>query len=187
MRFCVGTMKVYPLRFNLFLALSVLLAPLCGCSVFGHKNEPVASLRVCIEMQPNSPGPANPTQTVSVLRSNPVQVTIDKDPILTEANVIAAKVINTPESPAIDIRFDDNGTWILEQYSASNPGRHLAIYAQWGKKKLKNNRWIAAPLITGRINNGILSFTPDMSLIEANDFVQGLNDVAKQFQTKPIE
>jgi preprotein translocase subunit SecD len=180
-------MKVYTLRFNLFLALAFLLAPVFGCAALHHRSGPVAALRVCIEMQPNSPGPANPTMTVSLLRADPVQVTIDKEPILTEANVVAAKVINTPESPAIDIRFDDNGTWILEQYSASNPGRHLVLFAQWGKKKLSNSRWIAAPLITGRINNGILSFTPDMSLVEANDFVQGLNAVAKDFQTGPKE
>jgi preprotein translocase subunit SecD len=119
---------------------------------------------------------------VSLLRADPIQVTIDKTPILTEANIIAAKVIDTPESPAIEVRFDENGTWILEQYSASNPGRHFVIFGQWGKD-LKDGRWLAAPLITKRLNYGILSFTPDMTRDEANQFVLGLNNLAKQFAT----
>jgi hypothetical protein len=44
-----------------------------------------------------------------------------------------------------------------------------------------------APLITGRMHDGILSFTPDMSRDEATNFVQGLNNVAKTFQTEPTE
>jgi len=78
------------------------------------------------------------------------------------------------------------GTVVLEQYSATNPGGHFVIYGQWGKK-LKNGRWLMAPLITGRINNGLLSFTPDMTRDEATEFVKGLNNVAKQFQTDTTE
>lgn len=180
-------MKVYTSRFNLFLALAVLAAPLCGCSTFGHKDQPMSAMRVHIEVGADNTSAAGTAETVSVLRADPVLVTIDTAPILTEANIVAAKVISTPDSPAIEVRFDDNGTWILEQYTASNPGKHLVIFGQWGKKKLTNSRWLAAPLITGRINNGILSFTPDMTLAEANEFVQGLNDVAKEFQTEPGE
>jgi preprotein translocase subunit SecD len=180
-------MKVYMRRFNLFLALAVLLAPLCGCKYLEERNEPTAAMRIHIELAAdNAAGSMSAGQTVSVFRADPVTVTIDKDPILTEANLLAAKVISTPAAPAIEVRFDENGTWILEQYSASNPGRHFVIYGQWGKK-LKDGRWLAAPLITSRMNYGILSFTPDMSRDEANQFVLGLNNVAKEFQTKPAE
>jgi preprotein translocase subunit SecD len=180
-------MKVYMRRFNLFLALAILLVPLCGCEYLKHRNEPVGAMRIHIEVAAdNASGSMSAAQTVSVFRSDPVAVTIDKDPILTEANLVAAKVISTPEAPAIEVRFDENGTWILEQYSASNPGRHFVVYGQWGKK-LKDGRWLAAPLITGRISDGIFSFTPDMSRDEANQFVLGLNTVAKEFQTKSSE
>jgi preprotein translocase subunit SecD len=180
-------MKVYTPRFNLFLALALLLATLCGCSTvagwFKH-DQPSAALRVHIELAPDNvvSGPANMAETVTLFRADPVQVTVDKDPILTEANVVAIKLINTPEAPAIDVRFDENGTWILEQASASNPGRHFVIYGQWGKK-MKDGRWLAAPLITQRINDGILSFTPDMSRDEAGQFILGMSNVVKQFQT----
>jgi preprotein translocase subunit SecD len=179
-------MKVYTSRFNLFFVLTILLVPLCGCALFGKKDEPVAAMRIHMEAAPDSGATGNPVQTVTVLRAAPVQVTIDKSPILTEANLVAAKVISTPDAPAIEVRFDENGTWILEQYSAANPGRHFVINGQWGKK-LKEGRWIAAPVIAHRIKDGILSFTPDMSKDEADQFVQGLNNVAKQFQTKSQE
>lgn len=178
-------MKVCLHRFNLFLALALLI-PLCGC-VTGKKNDVSAILRVHMEVAANNAsGPMSGAETVSVLRADPVQVTIDKDPILTEANIVAAKIIDTPDAQAIEVRFDENGTWILEQYSASNPGKHFVIFGQWGKK-LKEARWLAAPLITHRINTGILSFTPDMSHDEAVEFVLGLNNVAKQFQSSPLE
>ena len=181
-------MKVYMRRFNLILALAVLLVPLCGCKLLGFKsNEPTAALRIHMELSPdNAENKMNGAQTVSVLRSEPVQVTIDKNPILTERNLVAVKLINTPVAPAIEVRFDENGTWILEQYSASNPGRHFVIFGQWGQD-LKDGRWIAAPLITQRINNGILSFTPDMSSDEASNLVVGLSNVAKEFQTSSSE
>jgi preprotein translocase subunit SecD len=180
-------MKASTSRFNLFLTLIVLLVSLCGCSMFSKKDEPMATMRIHIEISPDSTENwAKSTEMVKVLRADPVQVTIDKTPILTEGNVAAAKVISTPDAPAIEIRFDDNGTFVLEQYSAANPGKHFVIYAQWGKD-LKQGRWLAAEYISRRINDGILSFTPDMSRDEADQFVQGLNNAAKQFQTKSQE
>lgn len=173
-------MKVYTPRFNLFLALALMPAILCGCATWFKHDKPIAALRVHIELSPAAA--ASPmAQTVSVLRADPVQVTIDRTPILTEANLVAVRLIKTPEAPAIEVRFDENGAWILEEYSASNPGRHFAIYGQWGQK-LKDGRWLAAPLITHRISDGILSFTPDMSREEAGQFILGLSNVVKQFQ-----
>jgi preprotein translocase subunit SecD len=184
-------MKGYTRRFNLFLALAALAGLLAGCKALEslgiEKEEPQGALRVHIELAPNNVTTSSETaETVTVLRAEPVKVTIDKDPVLTENNLVAAKVVATPDAPAIEVRFDQNGTWILEQYSAANPDRHFVIYAQWGKD-LKDGRWIAAPLITRRINDGILSFTPDMSTNETDQLVTGLKNVIKQFQTSPSE
>lgn len=179
-------MKGYTWRFNLFLAMVALLALAGGCSTMSalgfKKDEPLGTLRVHIELSPSNAIASKETaQTVTVLRAYPVNVTIDKDPVLTENNLVGAKVVKTPDAPAIEVKFDENGTWILEQYSAANPGRHFVIYAQWGKD-MKDGRWIAAPLITSRINNGILSFTPDMSTNETDQLITGLNNVIKEFQ-----
>ncbi|MDE3068946.1 MAG: hypothetical protein KGJ60_15545 [Verrucomicrobiota bacterium] len=164
-------MKVWARQFNLYLALAAAL--LCGCQT-DRKDQPAAALRVHIETSPDS---AATTQTVSVLRSDPVLVTLGRDPVLTEANVVAARIIDTPGGFALEVRFDENGAWLLEQYTAANPGRHLAVFGQWGGKPV-TSRWLAAPLITRRIADGVLTFTPDMSRDEADQLVAGLNNVA---------
>jgi preprotein translocase subunit SecD len=178
-------------RFNLFLALAALAGLLAGCKAMNElgfkKDEPLGAMRVHIELsQADLAGSKEMAEMVTVLRADPVNVTIDKDPVLTENNLVAAKLVKTPDAPAIEVRFDENGTWILEQYSAANPGRHFVIYAQWGKD-LKDGRWIAAPLITKRLNDGILSFTPDMSTNETDQLITGLKNVIKQFQSTPTQ
>jgi preprotein translocase subunit SecD len=108
-----------------------------------------------------------------------VLITIAKDPVLSEASIVVARVIDARGGFAIQIQFDESSALMLEQYSAANPGKHFSIYGQWGEK-LVNGRWLAAPLITHRIANGILSFTPDMSREEADRLVLGLNNVARK-------
>jgi hypothetical protein len=173
LRFCGRTMKVYARRFNLYLALVTVLALFCGCQT-NKKKEQLATLRIHLQANPNDAGA---TQTVSVGRDEPVPVTIGHDPVLTEANVLAARVIDTPGGFAVEVHFDESATLMLEQYSASNPGRHFVIFGQWGEKMV-NFRWLAAPLITHRISTGELAFTADMSRTEADQFVLGLNNVA---------
>jgi hypothetical protein len=169
-------MKANTRRFNLFLSLMA-LAMLCGCQT-NKKDKEVSALRVHIEVNSDNTGTS---QTVSVLRSDPVLITIRHEPVLTEASIIAARVIEARGGFAIQIQFDESSALMLEQYSAANPGRHFAIFGYWGDK-LANGRWLAAPLITHRIADGILSFTPDMSREEADRLVPGLNNVAKKIR-----
>jgi hypothetical protein len=166
-------MKVCARRFNTYLALAAALTFFCGCQT-DKKPKEVSALRVHLQANPSEAGA---TDTISVLRADPVSVTVGHDPILTEANVIAARVIETPGGFAVEVQFDESATLMLEQYTASNPGRHLVIYGQWGND-LAHGRWLAAPLITHRISNGQLAFTPDISRAEADRFVLGLNNVA---------
>jgi hypothetical protein len=175
------------LRFNLFFLLAVLAPLLGGCAAFHHKKDIVSAVSIYIAVAPGTSTvtPAA-TETISVLRADPVQVTIDKQAILTETDLTAAKIVDTPNAPGIILQFDPMGTVVLEQISATNPGGHFVIFGKWGKD-LKNSRWLMAPLISQRINNGLLSFTPDMSHEEATQFVQGLNNVAKQTQTDQVE
>ncbi len=167
-------MEAWSRQFNIYLALAATLALLGGCET-NKPHGPIAALRVHIEASPNSAGM---TQTISVPRADPVLVTIMQQPVLTEANLVAAKIIDAPGGFAIAVRFDETGTWMLEQYSAANPGLHFAIFGQWGKK-LAEGRWLAAPLITHRIANGVLAFTADMSRPEADQFVLGLSNTAR--------
>jgi hypothetical protein len=166
-------MKVCARRFNTYLALAAVLAFFCGCQT-DKKPKEVSALRVHLQTNSNDVGA---TDTVSVLRADPVSVTVGHDPILTEASVIVARVIDATGGFAIEIQFDESATLMLEQYTAANPGRHLVIFGQWGDK-ITDGRWLAAPLITHRIANGELAFTPDISRTEADRFVLGLNNVA---------
>jgi preprotein translocase subunit SecD len=167
-------MKVCAHRFNTYLMMGVMLASVCGCKTPDKKPKEVSALRVHLQA---SPSEAGETDTVSVLRADPLSVTIEHEPILTEANVVAAKLIDSPGGFAVEVQFDESGTLMLEQYTAANPGRHLVIYGQWGND-LAHGRWLAAPLITQRISNGQLAFTPDITRKEADRLVLGLNNVA---------
>ena len=175
-------MKVLARQFNLYLALATLLGLVLRLPD-RPQNKVDGALRVHIEVNPD---PAGTSQTISVLRSDPVLVTIKSEPILTEANIVSAKVIEATGGFAIEIKFDENGTWMLEQYSAANPGRHFVIFGQWGEK-LANGRWLAAPIITRRISNGTLVFTPDCSREEADQLVLGLNNAAKAIHKSMIK
>jgi hypothetical protein len=175
-------MKLLARRFNIYLALAFLLGPACGCQT-GKPGKEVGALRVHIEV---SPDPAGTSQNISMLRSDPVLVTIKREPILTEANIVTGKVIDARGGFAIEIKFDENGTWLLEQYSAANPGGHFVIWGQWSEKPV-DSRWLAAPIITHRIADGVLAFTPDCSREEADQLVPGLNNVAKKIRKKMLK
>jgi len=171
-------MKLWTRQFNIYLMTAAVLALFCSCQT-DKKEKEVSALRVHIETNPDSTGTS---ETISVMRSDPVLVTIAKEPILTEANIVAARVIDVPGGFAIQVQFDENGTWVLEQYSAANPGRHFVIFGQWGDK-LSEGRWLAAPVITHRIASGAWSFSIDVSSREEADrFVLGLNNVAKKIR-----
>jgi len=169
-------MKVWARRYNLYLMLALAIACVPGCK----SNKPekqLSTLRVHME----TPNVGDPTRldTVSVVRSNPVSITIERAPVLTEANLLAAKIIETSGGFAIQVKFDGNGTWLLEQSSAGNPGRHFVIFSLWGDTPAQS-RWLAAPMITHRIANGTLTFTPDASREEGDRIVLCLNNAAKK-------
>ncbi len=175
-------MSFYRPRFNLFFLAAALCLLVPGCSaldlssLFHHQKKSVAILRVHIESEASTAGS---TKTISVLRSQPVELNISTDPILTEADVVAARLLDAPGGFAVEVKFDDIGGWRLEQFSAINPGKHLAIFAQWGDK-LADGRWLAAPLIVHRIAGGTLVFTPDASHAEMEPWVKGLNEAGKK-------
>ena len=170
-------MNFYGRRFNLYLLLMLALALVSGCAMFKKWNPQVAALRIHIESGANVPGVS---ETVPVMRNDPVMVQIATEPILTEANIVAAGLIETPGGFAVKVKFDQSGSWTLEQFSAMNPGKHFVIFGQWGEK-LVNGRWLAAPSITRRMATGTLAFTPDASRAEAEQLVKGLNVAATNY------
>jgi preprotein translocase subunit SecD len=173
------------IRFNLYLLLLLTLLTAAGCQTHKQdkKDKEFATLRFHIE---NKAQVAGSGKTVTVLRAEPVLVTINIDPILTENNIVKAALLETPGGYAIEVKFDETGTWMLEQYTSANSGRHFAIFSQWSEKA-SDSRWIAAPIISHRIANGIYSFTPDASREEAQAIVTGLNNMAEKVAKEQLK
>jgi len=175
-------MNFYPRGFNLYLlgltALCLLTA--CGCASSGSKEHNLAMLRVHIENRAQLSGSG---QTISLLRANPVLVTINNEPFITEANIVDAVLLQTPGGLAVEIQLDETGSYMLEQYTSAYVGKHMAIFAQW-TEKAADSRWLAAPLVNHRIADGVLAFTPDASAEETRQLVVGLNNMAKKLSMK---
>ncbi len=169
-------------RFNIYLLLlPAVLAAGCQSTKDGKDPKPVATLEVHVEAQRDLMDFSMP---VPVFREKPVMVNVDKNAFLTEAEVSEAKVIEEAGGGfTIQIQFERRGSWLLENYTTTNPGKHLAIHCKFGPK-LKESRWLGAPVIRKRISNGILTFTPDASREEADQIVLGLNAVAKKVREK---
>jgi len=170
-------MNFYPRSFNLYLLAAVLLTAVCGCQSTKKEDKHLAMLRIHIENRAQLPS-SSFGRTISVLRSQPVMVTINSEPVLTEADIASASVLDTPGGLAVQVRFNETGTYTLEQFTAAYAGKHFAIFGQW-TELVKDSRWLAAPLINHRIANGELSFTPDASPEEIRQLVVGLNNMVK--------
>lgn len=171
-------------RFNiyLFVALAVVLA--CGCQTAESlRKKQLATLHLHIQAPPD---PAGMTQQIPVYREHPMMLRVSREPFLTEANVKEAKVLDAVGGFVLSIQFDRQGTWLLEQYTGANLGRHLAIFSQFvmpPEEKLNAGRWLAAPKINTRIGDGLLVFTPDATRQEAEQIALGLNNVARKLGT----
>src|SRR6266404_1888484 len=167
-------------RFNIYLLLAVAAALGGGCQTAKSKRDKQAStLDVHVETRPDRTGHST---VVQVLRDHPIAINVEKSPILTEAWVKEAKVVDVMDGFVLRIEFDDHGTMVLEACTAENRGRRFAVRAQFGEN-LQETRWLAAPVISHRIADGVLVFTPDATREEAEQFVLGLNNVAKKVQS----
>ncbi len=136
------------------------------------RKKEVVTVRVHLEVNKDNSGR---NREVSVLRSNPMRVNVDKVPVADETNLAEAKMIETPGGVELELQFDSQGRTAIENYTAANRGRHFAIFCDFGEQ----HRWLGAPVITRLISNGIIRFTPDASQDEVDRIVEGLNRLAQ--------
>ncbi len=177
-------MRISWQHFNLYFALTLALTLVCGCqSAKREKEKQVSAVRIHLETSADDP---DTSQSISVFRADPLTLTIEKEPSFTEANLVTAKVVNSRDGFAVQLHFDESSSMILEQDTARNLGKHFAIFGQWGEK-LSDGRWLAAPLITRRIYDGTLTFTPDMTRPEADQFILGLTNVVRKIQKGQLQ
>lgn len=170
--------------FNFYLAAVLLLTLMPGCKTAESKEKKIMStLRLHLEARPD---PLGRTETAEVYRQSPVRFTIDKAPFLSEGNVKEAKVIDVTGGFALQVQFDRQGSWLLEQYTAGNRTKHIVVASQFyepGEEKINTGRFLAAPQINNHITDGLFIFTPDATRPEAERIALGLNHVAKKLET----
>jgi len=167
-------------RFNLYLLGLAALVAVMGCQTPEQKQErkrqnQLATLRGYLEVNKGRPGQH---RQVTVLRASPMLLTVERDPFLHENHVASAEVVETPGGFSLTVHLNQKGQWLLEQYTATNPNRRIAIQCQWGVAPNVQDRFVAAPLITRRIQDGTLTFTPDATRDEADQIAIGLNNYA---------
>lgn len=177
-------MKIRLLSFNTYLMAALLLL---GCKTPQEKRDSTESkrqkkemstIRFHLEAEGDTTGRASP---VPILRAAPVLVNVIKDSFLDERDVLKATVIDTVGGFVIQIQFDDHGRFVLDTATSSNKGKRLAIMTE-----STDRRWLAAPVISRRITDGIFTFTPDATREEATRIVRGLNNVSAKIRKKGI-
>jgi len=162
--------------FNLYL-ITVLSIFFVGCASTKNPEDKLTTLlRVHLELLPHQ---VIAKQTIALPRSNPVTLQIESLYLLTEENVVKARVVQQMGTHSLEIQFDNWAIPLLEHNSSSNQGRRLAIQAQWGPEQ-EFTRWLGAPRMNKRIINGTITFTPDASLEECYQIVAGLNNNARK-------
>jgi hypothetical protein len=174
-------MMPWLIRFNTYFLLPLSLLCFCGCQSEGRKKKHMAAtLRLHVE---GTRFEQDRVEVISVLRDHPLELTVLRESFLTEADITEARIVEATGGFALSIHFDHRGQWLLEQYSAGNKGKRFGIEAEFGQG-MTTKRWLAAPVISRRIGDGVLTFTPDASREETEQIVLGLNNVAKKVQAK---
>lgn len=174
-------MKIRWSRFNIYLTVALVAAVVCGCRTASESKakKQLSTLRLHLETGRDAAGA---TKAVPVYRRQPFMINVEKTTCLNESNVSEARVVDVVGGFALRIQYDHAGTALLEQASTANRGKRIAVFSQFGEN-LKDYRWLAAPVISQRITDGVFIFTPDATREEAEEIALGLNNTAKKTHT----
>jgi preprotein translocase subunit SecD len=171
-------MKLSRMSFNNYLLCCLLVCLAVGCvsSEERTKRKEASTLRLFLEADQDAGSRGSP---VPIYRAAPMPVNVERAPFLDEGHLTGAAVVDVVGGFAIQVSFDFHGTLMLENVSTANRGKRIAVYSQFTE-----GRWLAAPKITQRIADGVLTFTPDATREEADRIVRGLNNVAVSLKNK---
>ncbi|PYK98117.1 MAG: hypothetical protein DME19_13735 [Verrucomicrobia bacterium] len=168
-------MKIRFLRFNSYLLLLALVAA-AGCKTAGERthDRAISTFRLHLEGNPDG------DQSTAVIQIAGVELRVNNASFLDETSVTKAAVVDTREGGfAIRVQYDPHGTLVLDSVTSENRGRRIAVFTQYGVRKLEHRRWLAAPY-GAPITDGVLIFTPVATREESEEIVLGLNNVAKK-------
>ena len=171
-------MKIHWSRFNIYLAMTLTAAILCGCQTAKEREakKMLGTLRLHLETNGDAAGAS---KEVPIYRQHPFMLKIEKTPFLNESNVTEARVVDVVGGFALRIQFDHAGTALLEQCCIANRGRKIAVFSQYGKDMMEY-RWLGAPVISRRISDGVFMFTPDATREEAEEVALCLSNTVKK-------
>ena len=178
-------MKICWSAFNIILMAACALLLFCGCSTpeSKQKKKIYSTIRVFLETRS---GPMGKADEVTIGRANPVKLSIEKAPFIDERFVKEALVVDVVGGFSLRLQLEQEGKMLLEQYTSANPGKHMAIFSQFhkaGTEDQNESRWLAGPRITGRISDGVLTFTPDATREETDLIALGLNHMSEKLKT----
>lgn len=165
-------------RFNLHFVVLLLVGGLLGCATSAERTEKnqLTSLRVHLEGRRNIMQDGGK----AVFRSG-MELDILPDIITSDLDLESAEIVEAVGGFSLRLTFNAHGRFKLETLSTANRDKRLAIFMQWDiDKDQTENRWVAAPLLRGRITGGTLVFTPDATREEAERLVRGLNNAVKK-------
>ena len=167
-------------RFNTYLfLLAVALSVGCKTTEERRRDKAITTFRLHLETSRGDTG------SDAIIEIAGAQLCVNNAAFLDETSVTNAAVVDTRDGGfAIQVQYDRHGTLVLDVVSTENRGRHLAIFTQFGPGKLEQKRWLGAPYIASSITGGVLIFTPNSTRAEAEQVVQGLNNVAKKLKKK---
>ncbi len=149
----------------------------CGCQTAkDKKDKELATFRFYLQAGPED---SDNSMDVPVYRAEPVQIRVQKEPVLTEAHVASARVVDVLGGFDLLVQLNRQGAWLLQQYSATYSGKRYVVFSQFGEKA-QEKRWLAAPRFNHLLSDGILQFTPDSTREEADEIAKGLNNIAKK-------
>jgi preprotein translocase subunit SecD len=174
-------MKSRSRRFNIYL-LGLMLTAVAGCKTPEESRieNTKAVLRFYVEATPDG---LDRYQKVDIAG---VQFNATKSHVLDESSLSRVAVVSTRDRGyALQVDFDDHGKLVLDAITSEARGKHLIIFTQFGVKKTVQDRWLAAPLITRRISNGQIVFSPNATREEADEIALGLNNVIAKRVNKP--
>lgn len=175
-------MKIRTVAFNIYLLAAIILA---GCKSPQEKRDAkqsseqkkqLSTIRFHLEATGDSSERAG---GVPILRASPMYVNIVRESFLDERDVVSANLNDHMGSFVIQIQLDEHGTFVLDNLSAANKGKRIAIMCEFGDR-----RWLAAPIISRRMSDGMITFTPDATREEAERIVRGLNNAIGKLRNK---
>jgi preprotein translocase subunit SecD len=168
-------MMIKLVRFNIYLWLAaggLLLAS--GCKTDSEKKHPLSTIELHSEVGRDN---GNDNEMVPILREHPIYINISKETFLDAADIVEANVVDDMGGFQIRLKFNWRGTQLLQSYSTAYRGKRIAVFGVWGPA-----RWIAAPVISKPITDGVLTFTPDTTREEADRIVKGLKNVTEDLK-----